>query len=94
MGQTIRPWTRWCKHRIDALHAADPNNTQPIPSDLVTASGSGLDPDISVASAIYQLPPGGGSRNMSEDQVRDLIDQNTDDRQFGILGEKTVNVLD
>ena len=80
--------------RIAALHIVDPNNTQPIPSDLVTASGSGLDPDISVASALYQLPRVARERNMSEDQVRILIDQNTHERQFGILGERTVNVLE
>jgi potassium-transporting ATPase potassium-binding subunit len=80
--------------RVDALRAADPDNTQPIPSDLVTASGSGLDPDISVASAIYQLPRVARERNMSEDQVRELIDQNTHERQFGIFGERVVNVLD
>lgn len=80
--------------RIDALHAADPNNTQPIPSDLVTASGSGLDPDISVASAEYQLPRVARERNMSEETVQALIDQNTDDRQLGVLGGRTVNVLE
>ena len=79
--------------RIDALHAADPNNTLPIPSDLVTASGSGLDPDISVASALYQLHRVALARNMSESAVQVLIDANTADRQFDILGEKTVNVL-
>ena len=79
--------------RIDALHAADPNNTLPIPSDLVTASGSGLDPDISVASALYQLHRVALARNMSESAVQVLIDLNTEDRQFDFLGEKTVNVL-
>ena len=63
--------------RIDALHAADPNNTLPIPSDLVTASGSGLDPDISVASALYQLHRVALARNMSESVVAGLIDANT-----------------
>ena len=80
--------------RVDALHAVDPNNTQPIPSDLVTASASGLDPDISVASAMYQLPRVARERNMSEASVLELIDQNTHDRQLGILGERTVNVLE
>ncbi|MBI0582876.1 MAG: potassium-transporting ATPase subunit KdpA [Methanomassiliicoccus sp.] len=80
--------------RIDALHALDPNNTWPIPSDLVTASGSGLDPHISVASAEYQLPRVARERNMSEGIVQALIDQNTEDRQFGMLGERTVNVLE
>ncbi len=80
--------------RIDALHAVDPNNTQPIPSDLVTASGSGLDPDISVAAALYQLPRVARERGMSEDQVRTLIDQNTQGRGVGFLGEERVNVLE
>ncbi len=80
--------------RIDALHAADPNNTLPIPSDLVTASGSGLDPDISVASALYQLHRVAVARDMNESVVQGLIDANTQDRQFGVLGEKTVNVLE
>ena len=79
--------------RSDALHAADPNNTLPIPSDLVTASGSGLDPDISVASAEYQLHRVALVRNMSQSVVQGLIDANTQDSQFGVLGEKTVNVL-
>jgi K+-transporting ATPase ATPase A chain len=79
--------------RIDALHAADPNNTMPIPSDLVTASGSGLDPDISVASALYQLHRVAQARNMNSSIVQDLITRNTQDRQLGFLGEKTVNVL-
>jgi K+-transporting ATPase ATPase A chain len=80
--------------RIDALHIADPNNTLPIPSDLVTASGSGLDPDISVASAFYQLNRVAMTRNMNQSVVQGLIDTNTQDRQIGILGEKTVNVLE
>jgi len=80
--------------RIDALHASDPNNTQPIPSDLVTASASGLDPHISVASAYYQLSRVARDRNMSEEVVQLLIEVNTDDRQLGILGESTVNVLE
>lgn len=80
--------------RMDALHAVDPNNTQPIPSDLVTASASGLDPHISVASAIYQLQRVARERNMSEEVVQLLIEVNTQDRQLGILGERTVNVLE
>lgn len=82
------------QERIDALHTVDPGNTQPIPSDLVTASASGLDPDISVASALYQLPRVARDRNMNESAVLSLIDENTQGRQLGILGEKTVNVLD
>jgi len=79
--------------RIDALKAADPGNTAPIPVDLVTASGSGLDPQISVAAALYQAPRVARIRHMSEDAVRQLVAQYTEDRQFGFLGEPRVNVL-
>jgi K+-transporting ATPase KdpC subunit len=80
--------------RIAALQAADPGNTAPIPVDLVTASGSGLDPDISIAAALYQLPRVARERGLNEDQVRVLVDQFTQGRQFGIFGEPRVNVLE
>ena len=79
--------------RIDALKAADPGNTSPIPVDLVTASGSGLDPDISIAAALYQISRVAKVRGMSEQAVHDLMNQYTTGRQLGILGEPTVNVL-
>ena len=79
--------------RIDALKAADPSNTQPIPVDLVTSSGSGLDPHISIAAALYQVPRVARARGLSEDQIRQLVNQFTEDRQFGLLGEPRVNVL-
>ena len=79
--------------RIDALKAADPDNTLPIPVDLVTASGSGLDPDISVASALYQVHRVAIVRGLSEAQIKALVDKYTKDRQFGFLGEPRVNVL-
>jgi K+-transporting ATPase ATPase C chain len=81
------------KARVDALKAADPANAAPIPVDLVTASGSGLDPHISVAAALYQLPRVARVRGMSEDAVRALVDTYTIGRQFGFLGEPVVNVL-
>jgi potassium-transporting ATPase KdpC subunit len=81
------------KARVDALHVADPENKAPIPVDLVTSSGSGLDPQISVAAALYQLPRVARERKMSAAQVQDLIDKFTEDRTFGILGEPRVNVL-
>ena len=79
--------------RIDALKAADPSNTQPIPVDLVTSSGSGLDPNLSPAAAMYQVPRVARVRGLSEDQIRQLVNQFTEDRQFGLLGEPRVNVL-
>jgi len=82
------------KARIAALKAADPSNAQLIPVDLVTASGSGLDPDISVAAAIYQIPRVAKVRGMSETDVRALVDQFTKGRQLGFLGEPRVNVLE
>ena len=81
------------KARMDALKAADPENSQPIPVDLVTASASGLDPHISPAAALYQAPRVAHARGLSEDQVRALVAQFTEGRQFGILGESRVNVL-
>lgn len=79
--------------RIAALRAADPKNDSPIPVDLVTASASGLDPHISVAAALYQLPRVAHARGISESQLRSLVDAATEGRQFGILGEPRVNVL-
>jgi potassium-transporting ATPase KdpC subunit len=79
--------------RIDALQAPDPGNAIPIPVDLVTASGSGLDPHISIAAALYQLPRVARERGLSVDQVRLLVDENTEGRLLGLLGEPRVNVL-
>ncbi len=81
------------KKRVQDLKAADSMNTNPIPVDLVTASGSGLDPHISIAAALYQTSRVARIRGLSEGQVRSLIDQNTDGRQLGFLGEPGVNVL-
>jgi K+-transporting ATPase ATPase C chain len=80
--------------RIAALKAADPGNNQPIPADLVTASGSGLDPDISVAAALYQVPRVARARHMSEGRVQQLVARFTEPRQLGLLGEPRVNVLE
>ncbi len=79
--------------RIDALKAVDPDNNAPIPVDLVTSSASGLDPDISVAAANYQVARVARYRGLSEEQVSALVNQFTEGRQLGILGEPRVNVL-
>jgi K+-transporting ATPase ATPase C chain len=81
------------KDRIKALRDADPDNKAPVPVDLVTASGSGLDPNISVAAARYQLPRVAKVRGLSAEKVQRLVDQNTEGRTFGVLGEPRVNVL-
>lgn len=80
--------------RVNGLKAADPENNQPIPVDLVTASGSGLDPDISIAAARYQAARVARLRGLSPDQVLALIDQHTQGRILGFLGEPRVNVLE
>ncbi|MDP2796732.1 MAG: potassium-transporting ATPase subunit KdpA, partial [Methanoregula sp.] len=81
------------KARVEALHAADPANTLLIPVDLVTTSGSGLDPDISVAAAYYQVHRIARERNLSETDVKALVTYQIEPRQFGIFGEPRVNVL-
>jgi K+-transporting ATPase ATPase C chain len=82
------------KDRIKALHDADPGgNTAAVPVDLITASGSGLDPHISVAAAEYQLPRVAKARGLTGEQVRGLLNANTEGRTLGVLGEPRVNVL-
>jgi len=81
------------KARVDALRAADPGNTAPIPVDLVTASGSGLDPEISLAAAYYQADRIARERKMSPDAVRVLIGRQANFAWLGIVGEPRVNVL-
>lgn len=76
---------------IDKLSAENPG--KPVPIDLVTTSASGLDPDITPDSAYFQAPRVAKARGITEDRIRQLIDQNTTSRQFGLLGEPRVNVL-
>jgi K+-transporting ATPase ATPase C chain len=77
---------------IDKLSAA--NAGKPVPIDLVTMSGSGLDPDVTPDSAYYQVSRVAKARGLSEDRLRRLIEENTTGRQMGVLGEPRVNVLD
>jgi len=93
LGPTNSALTDAVKQRIDALRAADPDNKAPVPIDLVTASGSGLDPHISPAAAKYQLARVARARGMPEAKVAEMITGATEGRQFGILGEPRVNVL-
>jgi K+-transporting ATPase ATPase C chain len=79
---------------VEALRAADPNNKTPVPVDLVSASGSGLDPDISLASAYYQVDRVARSRGIQPEAVLELIAAHTQQRWLGILGEPRVNVLE
>lgn len=81
------------QQRIDALRAADPGNTAPVPVELVTASASGLDPHISPAAARYQAGRVARSRGLAEDAVLQLITDETEGRFLGVFGEERINVL-
>ncbi|MBS1228088.1 MAG: transporting ATPase, KdpC subunit [Proteobacteria bacterium] len=82
------------KARIEALKTADPENTRPIPSDLVTASASGLDPHISPDAAHYQIERIARARQIAPSKVKAMVERNTEERQWGIFGEARVNVLE
>lgn len=81
------------KGRVEALHSADPDNTAPVPVDLVTSSASGLDPHISPAAARYQAPRVARIRQLPLDAVEGMIDAHTEAPLWGLLGEPRVNVL-
>ena len=93
LGPTNPALAEAVRTRLAALRSADPGNNKPIPVDLVTASASGLDPHISVAAALYQVPRVARERGLSEERVRLLVEEYTEGRQLGFLGELRVNVL-
>ena len=93
LGPTNPALIEAVKGRVAALRAADPGNDSPMPVDLVTASGSGLDPHISPAAALYQVKRVARTRGLDETIVQKLVARHTEERQFGLLGERRVNVL-
>jgi K+-transporting ATPase ATPase C chain len=94
LGPTNSALVDEVKGRLDALATADPDNKAAVPIDLVTSSGSGLDPDISPAAALYQVHRVAKARGLDEDKVQALVDAHTEGRTLGILGEPRVNVLE
>lgn len=94
LGPTNPALIKMIQDRLDALHKSDPDNKEPVPVDLATASGSGLDPHISPAAALYQAGRIARLRRLTEAQVREMIQQRTQGRFLGLIGEPAVNVLE
>jgi K+-transporting ATPase ATPase C chain len=92
LGPTNQKLIDRVKGDVASAHAENPGT--PVPVDLVTTSASGLDPEITPASAAFQLPRVAKARGVSEEQVRQAIATHTEDRQLGVLGEPRVNVLE
>ena len=93
IGPTNEALRNVIQSRIEALRAAAPDNPTPIPVDLVTASGSGLDPHLSPAAALYQTRRIARARGLDEATVRHLVEQHTESRQLDLFGEPRVNIL-
>jgi K+-transporting ATPase ATPase C chain len=91
LGPTSKALSDRIKEDTDRLKAENPS--MPVPVDLVTTSGSGLDPDISPEGALFQVPRVAKARKLPEDRVRQLVTENTEGRLAGLLGEPRVNVL-
>jgi K+-transporting ATPase ATPase C chain len=92
LGPTNKQLTE--RVHADVLKLQQENPGRPIPADLVTASGSGLDPDISPASAAFQIPRVAKTRGVTPDQIQSLVQKHSQPRQFGIFGEPRINVLE
>lgn len=93
-GSNLGPTNQSFIDRVHARVTGEADNAGPVPIDLATASASGLDPDISPAAALYQLPRVARERKLPEDALRQLVVAHTRPRQFGLFGESTVNVLE